>query len=116
MITVDYSGPKYGPEYAKGRHQFTSFEEFARWYAHIKRPGISVGAVLCKLAEHGSLRTGKVDAESAFFAGYPMKELAREVGVLKRSVGGDSPSKDLGVALEYAKRLDVLSKGVEVLP
>ena len=110
MITADYSGPKYGPEYAKGQHEFTSHEEFERWYSRIKRPGINVGAALCILAERGSLSTGKVEAHSDFFIkDYSVRmELEERTGVIKWKGGGHQPSNAPGAARACAKELDML--------
>ena len=116
MITVEYPGPKYGPEYAKGKHEFRTYEEFARWYSQIKGLDICVGAALSILAERGSLSTGKVEGHSDFFIqdyGERM-ELRTRTGVIKWKGGGYSNSNDLRVGIEFARELDKLAQRREI--
>ena len=115
MIRVNCLRPKR----LKGKYEFSGFEESARWFITKIRSGKNdVGPWLCNLAENGVVRDATgwycIEAKSDFYGGYPMKELAREIGVIKTKWGGDSYPKDPGLALQYAKRLDLLSQGEEV--
>ena len=116
MITVDYSGPNYGPEYAKGEHKFPNLQEFAHWYAQIKRPGISLGAALCVLAERGYLSTSKIEVHSDFFIrGYEERmELEARTGIIKWKGGGYTYINDLRVGIEFAREVDKLAQRKEI--
>ena len=112
MIKVNCLSPKY----ARGEHEFASFEEFARWYAQIKRRPLSVCGALSALAERGSIRTGTIDADSDFcIKEYSVrKELEGRTGAIKWSGGGYRYNNDPQAAIAYAKELDSLAQRREI--
>lgn len=101
------------PKYAKGEHQFATFQDFLSWLTRIKSlPRSSIGALIYGLAKDGflGLHTGHyaIDVVSESYDYFLVGDLASRIGLLKTRWGSDYFSKKPEVALRFANELDKL--------
>ena len=103
MITVKCTAPKR----LKGRYEFRTYEEFARWLGKTRLSRVSNALVaVAERGRFGAQVYGRDFDITGPPRGYAAKELARQVGVIRVRGGGDVYSKDPERAVEFARHLD----------